>query len=122
MMREGDTELALFEATLTANDPHFFLGPLLSSDGAVVGRATNIAFFRSPLVDGMLLRASQLGFRPERLRLYQRLQAHVAEEVPYLPVYARRQWLLVRPGVRDLAADSRGIIRLERAWVEEAPR
>jgi peptide/nickel transport system substrate-binding protein len=122
MMREGDTELALFEATLTANDPHFFLGSLLSSDAAVVGRATNIAFFRSPPVDGMLLRASQLGFRPERLRLYQRLQVHVAEEVPYLPVYARRQWLLARPGVRDLAADGRGIVRLERAWVEEVPR
>ena len=37
----------------------------------------------------MLSRAGQLGFRPERLRLYQRLQALLAEELPYVPLYVR---------------------------------
>jgi ABC-type transport system substrate-binding protein len=122
LMRQGDSELALFETVLTVNDPHFFLWPLLASEAAGAGTATNIAFFRSPLVDGILFRASQLGFRPERRRLYQRLQLQAAEEMPYLPVYVRRQWLLARPGVRGLASDARGRVRLERAWIEETGR
>ena len=100
---------------------------LLQGRGAFIDdlrfpRLAHVAFFRSPIADGILVRASQLGFRPERLRLYQRLQAHVAEEIPYVPIYARRQWLLARPGVRDLAADAGGRVRLERAWIEEASR
>jgi ABC-type transport system substrate-binding protein len=106
---------------LTANDPHFFLGPLLSSDGAVVGRATNIAFFRSPLVDGMLARASQLGFRPERFRLYQRLQGLLGEEVPYVPLYVRLQWMVARPEVRGMRLDPGGLHHLERMRLEVPP-
>src|SRR5262249_41681445 len=69
----------------------------------------------SPLVDGMLGRASQLGFRPERLRLYQRLQTYLGEEVPYLPLYVRLQWLVARPEVRDLGLQPSGLHRLQRA-------
>ena len=83
-------ELTLHEETLDVNDPDLFLRRLLGTDGATPGTATNVAFFRSPLVDGMLSRAGQLGFRPERLRLYQRLQALLAEELPYVPLYVRR--------------------------------
>jgi hypothetical protein len=66
----------------------------------------------------MLGRASQLGFRPERLRLYQRLQAYLAEEVPYVPLYVRLQWLVARPDVRGIRLEPSGLHRLERAWVE----
>jgi len=118
-MRQGESDLALREATLGLNDPHFFFQPLLASEATVPGNATNVAFFRSPLVDGMLLRASQLGFRPERLRLYHRLQTYLAEELPYIPMLVRLQWLLARPTVRGLRLDPAGLHRLDRAWVEE---
>ena len=88
--RQGNAELTLHEETLDVNDPDLFLRRLLGTDGATPGTATNVAFFRSPLVDGMLSRAGQLGFRPERLRIYQRLQALLAEELPYVPLYVRR--------------------------------
>lgn len=114
----GDADLALLEAAQLVNDPHFFWGALLGSEAALVGSATNVAFFRSPLVDGMLFRASQLAFRPERLRLYQRLQAHLAEEAPYVPLYARLQWIMARPSVRGLRLEPGGLHRLERAWIE----
>ena len=100
------------------NDPDLFLRRLLGTDGATPGTATNVAFFRSPLVDGMLSRAGQLGFRPERLRIYQRLQALLAEELPYVPLYVRLQWMVARPDVRGIRLDPGGLHRLERMGLE----
>ena len=117
-VRQGEGELAFHETALEINDPHFALAPLLGSTAAVRGIATNVAFYRSALVDSILKRASQLSFRLERLRLYQRLQALAAEELPYIPLFVRLQWALARPGVRDLRLDPGGLHRLDRAWVE----
>lgn len=105
--RGGETDMAIHEATLFANDPHFLLAPLLAAD------TTNLSAFRSGLVDGLLLRASQLAFRPERRRLYQRLLAQLAEDVPYVPLFVRLSWVLARPGVRGLRVDPTGAHRLE---------
>ena len=105
--RQGAAELTLHEETLEVNDPDIFLRRLLATDGATPGSATNVAFLRSPLVDGMLSRAGQLGFRPERFRLYQRLQGLLARGVPYVPLYVRLQWMVARPEVRGVRAGSR---------------
>src|SRR5262249_27363845 len=91
--RQGAAGVKVQEEMLDVNDPDVFFRRLLATDGATPGTATNLAFLRSPLVDGMLVRASQLGFRPERLRLYQRLQGLLAEELPYVPLYVRLQWM-----------------------------
>jgi hypothetical protein len=69
----------------------------------------------------MLARASQLGFRPERLRLYHRLMGLLGEELPYVPLYARLQWLVARPDVRGVRLDPGGVPRLERMSVEPPP-
>ena len=119
--RQGATELTLHEETLEVNDPDVFLRRLLGTDGATPGTATNVAFFRSPLVDGMLVRASQLGFRPERFRLYQRLQSLLADELPYIPLYVRLQWMVARPGVRGIQLDPGGLHHLERMSFEPPP-
>jgi peptide/nickel transport system substrate-binding protein len=121
-LRSGEGELALAEVALPLDDPHFLLRPLVSSDAAVPGSATNVAFYRNPVADGLLLRASQIGFRPERLRLYHRLQAQLAEDLPYIPLYVRLQWAVSRPGVRDLRLDPGGRHRLDRVRVpSQAP-
>jgi peptide/nickel transport system substrate-binding protein len=120
-LREGEAELALFEHTVEIDDPHFALRPLVGSEFAVRGSATNVAFYRNPLVDGLLLRGSQFAFRPERLRLYQRLQAQLAEELPYIPLYVRQQWAVARPTVRGLRLDPAGRHRLDRVWLELPP-
>jgi peptide/nickel transport system substrate-binding protein len=119
--RQGAAELTLHEETLEVNDPDIFLRRLLATDGATPGSATNVAFLRSPLVDGMLLRAGQLGFRPERFRLYQRLQGLLAEELPYVPLYVRLQWMVARPEVRGIQLDPGGLHRLERMGLEPPP-
>ncbi len=61
----------------------------------------------------MLARASQLAFRPERLRLYQRAQAILAEDVPWLPIYVRLVWAVARPEVRGLRLHPTGFHRLD---------
>jgi hypothetical protein len=66
----------------------------------------------------MLVRARQLGFRPERFRLYQRLQGLLGEEFPYISLYARLQWMVARPEVRAVRLDSGGLHHLERMWIE----
>jgi peptide/nickel transport system substrate-binding protein len=119
--RQGTAELTLHEEVMDVNDPDFFLRPLLATDGATLGSATNVAFLRSPLIDGMLARSSQLGFRPERLRIYQRLQTLLADELPYVPLYVRLQWMVTRPEVRGARLDPGGLHRLERMWVEAPP-
>ena len=103
------------------NDPDLFFRRLLGTDGATPGTATNVAFFRSPLVDGMLTRAGQLGYRPERLRLYQRLQTLLADELPYVPLYVRVQWMVARPEVKGIRLDPGGLHRLERMMFEPPP-
>jgi len=120
-LRQGEGELALHEVRPSLDDPHFLLRPLVASDAAGRGGATNVAFYRNLAADDLLLRASQLAFRPERLRLYQRLQAQLAEDLPYLPLYVRLQWAVARPTVRDLRLDPAGRHRLDRVWVEAPP-
>jgi peptide/nickel transport system substrate-binding protein len=109
----GEHELALVEATVLGGDPHLFLYPLSTSEGAVKGpRAFNYSFYRNPRLDDVLIRASQLAFRPERLRLYQRAQVLLAEEMPWLPLYVELLWAVVRPEVRGLRLHPTGIHRL----------
>jgi peptide/nickel transport system substrate-binding protein len=109
----GEHDMALVEATVLGGDPHLFLYPLSTSEGAVKGpRAFNYSFYRNPRLDDVLIRASQLGFRPERLRLYQRAQVLLAEEMPWLPLYVELLWAVVRPEVRGLRLHPTGIHRL----------
>src|SRR5262249_1771797 len=99
----GDHDVALVEGRVTAGDPHLLLYPLSTSEGASKGpRAANYSFYRNPRLDDVLIRASQVSFRPERARLYQRAQALMADEMPWAPLYVRLVWAVARPEVRGL--------------------
>jgi peptide/nickel transport system substrate-binding protein len=80
--------------------------------------ATNLSFYRNSKLDDILIRASQLAFRPERLRLYQRAQALLAEEIPWVPLYVRLHWAVTRPEVRGLVLHPSGFHRLDRVWLD----
>ncbi len=109
----GDHEMALAEASVLGGDPHLFLYPLSTSEGATRGsRALNFSFYRNPRLDDVLIRASQLAFRPERQKLYQRAQAMLAEELPWVPLYVRLVWAVTRPEVRGLRLHPTGLHRL----------
>ncbi len=109
----GEHDLALLEATVLGGDPHLFLYPLSTSEGAGRGpRMMNFSFYRNARLDDVLIRASQLAFRPERQRLYLRAQALLAEELPWIPLYVRLVWAVVRPEVRGLRLHPTGFHRL----------
>jgi peptide/nickel transport system substrate-binding protein len=112
-LEAGDYELALTEAPVTGGDPHLFLYPLSTSESATKGpRALNYSYYRNPRLDDMLIRASQLGFRVERERLYQRAQATLAIDVPWVPVYVRLHWAVARPELRGFRLHPSGFHRL----------
>ena len=113
-MQKGDYDIVLTEATVVGGDPHLFLFPLSTSEGGAKGpRAPNYSFYKNPRLDDTLARASQLAFRTERQRLYQRAQAMLAEEMPWIPLYVRLQWAVVRPEVKGLRLHPTGLHRLD---------
>ena len=121
-LQAGDHELALIETTVVGGDPHLFLFPLSTSESASKGpRALNYSFYRNPRLDDVLVRASQLSFRPERARLYQRAQALLADDLPWLPIYVRLLWGVARPQVRNLRLHPTGVHRLHNVSLDSIP-
>ena len=121
-MQAGEYEMVLAEGVVTGGDPHLFLYPLSTSEGIGTGpRASNLSHYRNQRVDDVLIRAGQLSFRAERQRLYQRAQAMLADDLPWIPLYARLLWAVVRPEVRGLRLHPTGLHRLGGVWVEPGP-
>jgi peptide/nickel transport system substrate-binding protein len=119
--QQGEHELVLVETLAEAGDPHLLLYPLSTSEGAARGPAAwNLAFYRNPRLDEMLIRASQLSFRPERQRVYGRAQGLLAEELPWIPLYVRLHWAVARPEVRNLRLHPSGQHRLDRVSLDPA--
>lgn len=120
--QSGQHEMVLAHGAVVGGDPHLFLFPLSTSEGASKGRAQNLSFYRNPRVDDLLIRGSQLSFRAERQRLYQRAQAMLADDLPWIPIYVRLEWAVVRGDVRGLRLHPTGVHRLDTAWAEGGAR
>jgi peptide/nickel transport system substrate-binding protein len=122
ILQSGDYDLALAEASVTGGDPHLFLFPLSTSESAAKGpRARNYSYYRNPRLDDVLIRASQLAFRPERERLYRRAQGMLATELPWIPLYVQLEWALVRPDVRGFRLHPTGFHRFHNVTLDSAP-
>lgn len=119
LTQAGYYEMALVEASIDSGDPHLFLYPLSTTEGATRGpSATNLSFYRNRRLDDLLIRASQLAFRLERQRLYVRAQALMADELPWLPIYVRLRWAVVRPEIGGLRLHLTGFHRLDTLTVD----
>src|SRR5262245_23951481 len=115
----GDVTMVLAEATVLGGGPRLLLYPLSTSEGRRrAPRPETYSLTRRAPLDDVLIRASQLSFRPERQRLYQRAQALLAEELPWIPVYVRLEWAVVRPDVRGLRLHPSGFHRLDTVSLE----
>jgi DNA-directed RNA polymerase subunit beta len=93
----------------------------VSESAAKGARALNYSFYRNPRLDDVLVRASQLSSRVERARLYQRAQALLAEDLPWLPIYVRLVWGVARPEVRNLRLHPTGFHRLTGVSLDIVP-
>jgi peptide/nickel transport system substrate-binding protein len=118
-LQAGDYDLALAEAAVAGGDPHLLLFPLSTSESAAKGpKARNYSYYRNPRLDDVLTRASQLGFRSERERLYRRAQAMLAADVPWMPLYVQLHWAVVRPEVRGFRLHPTGVHRFHGVTVD----
>jgi peptide/nickel transport system substrate-binding protein len=121
LLNAGEHILALLELRAEVGDPHFLLYPLSTSEGATKGpSASNFSFHRNRRLDDLLIRASQLSFKPERQKLYARAQGLLAEEMPWVPIYVRLHWAVARPEVKNLRLHPSGNPRLDRVAVDDA--
>jgi peptide/nickel transport system substrate-binding protein len=117
--RSGEHDAVLLDAQVAGGDPHFLLYPLSSAEGATKGpSALNLSFYRNPHLDDLLIRGSQLSFGPERLRVYARAQALLADEAPWIPLYVQLHWVIGRSEVRNLRLHPSGAHRLDRITLE----
>jgi peptide/nickel transport system substrate-binding protein len=82
----GDHDLALIGWIGDTGDPDNFLYVLLHSDNAVPGSAQNVAFYRSPMVDGLLLAAQAASEKASRSAVYAEVQELVAADAPWVPI------------------------------------
>jgi peptide/nickel transport system substrate-binding protein len=119
--QSSDSDMVLAEAVVLGGDPHLLLYPLSTAEGRKrMPSPETYSLSRQATLDDVLIRASQLSFRPERLRLYQRAQVMLAEELPWVPVYVRLEWAVVRSEVRGLRLHPSGIHRLDTVSVDGA--
>jgi peptide/nickel transport system substrate-binding protein len=119
VLQAGEYDMALAEAAVAGGDPHLFLFPLSTTEGASKGpRLQNFSFYRNPRVDDLLIRGSQLAYRIERYKLYQRAQAMLAEDLPWVPIYVRLEWAVVRSELRGLRLHPTGFHRLDTVFLD----
>jgi peptide/nickel transport system substrate-binding protein len=85
-VERGDHDLALFGWIGDTGDPDNFLYVLLHSDNAVPGSAQNIAFYKNPALDKLLVEAQAAIDEPSRSKLYAQAQDIVAEDAPWAPL------------------------------------
>jgi peptide/nickel transport system substrate-binding protein len=115
----GEAGMWLGERVVLGGDPHLFLYPLSTSEGQRrPPRPQAYSLARNATLDDVLIRASQLSFRPERQRLYHRAQAMLADDLPWIPIYVRLEWAVARPEVRGLRLHPSGIHRLDTVSLE----
>jgi peptide/nickel transport system substrate-binding protein len=82
----GDHDLALSGWLSDTGDPDNVMYVLLHSDNAVPGSAQNIAFYRNPTVDALLIEAQTVLDKTARFQKYARAQDLVAEDAPWVPI------------------------------------
>ncbi|MEJ7598137.1 MAG: ABC transporter substrate-binding protein [Kofleriaceae bacterium] len=82
----GEHDLAMFGWIGDTGDPDNFLYVLFHSDNAVVGSARNVAFYRDPAVDRLLIEAQGSTDEVIRTGLYRAVQERIAEDAPWVPI------------------------------------
>ncbi len=85
-VQHGEHDLGIFGWVGDTGDPDNFLMVLLASKQAEGEVAQNIAFYKDPEVDRLLLDAQGEGDRQKRAALYAKIQDIVADDAPWVPL------------------------------------
>jgi peptide/nickel transport system substrate-binding protein len=85
-LERGDHDLGVFGWVGDTGDPDNFLYVLFSSDNSVPPDAQNVAFYREPEVDKLLVAAELAPDEPTRTQLYAQVQDRIASDAPWVPI------------------------------------
>ena len=104
----GLHDMALFGWVGDTGDPDNFLYVLFHSDNTVVESAQNIAFYREPAVDKLLIEAQGTVDETLRTGLYRSAQDRIAEDCPWVPIAHSEYVVAVRAELEDVVLSPLG--------------
>lgn len=107
-LENGDHDLAIFGWIGDTGDPDNFLYVLFHSDNAVLGAAQNLAFYRDPGVDKLLVEAQVAVDEVTRTGLYRTVQDRIAEDAPWVPIAHSEYVVAGRVEVQDVVLSPLG--------------
>ena len=104
----GEHDLGVFGWVGDTGDPDNFLYVLFHSDSTLVGAANNIAFYKDPGVDGLLIDAQGASDEPTRSGLYAAVQDKIAADAPWVPLAHSELVVAARKELAGLTLTPRG--------------
>lgn len=104
----GEHDLAVFGWVGDTGDPDNFLYVLFHSDQAQVGAAQNIAFYKSPGVDKLLVDAQGAADEATRSGMYAAVQDKIASDAPWVPLAHSELVVAARAELDGLILSPRG--------------
>jgi peptide/nickel transport system substrate-binding protein len=104
----GEHDLGVFGWVGDTGDPDNFLYVLFHSDSTIVGAANNIAFYKDPGVDALLIDAQGASDEPTRSGLYAAVQDRIAADAPWVPLAHSELVVAARKELQGLRLTPRG--------------
>lgn len=104
----GLHDMALFGWIGDTGDPDNFLYVLFHSDNTIVESAQNIAFYREPAVDKLIIDAQVAVDEATRTGLYRAAQDRIAEDAPWVPIAHSEYVVAVRAELEDVVLSPLG--------------
>jgi len=97
-------------------DPSNFLDVLLNGDRITAQNSPNRAFYNNPEVNRLLRQAAGMTDLTARLKLYQRIEAMVVDDAPWIFVYYPNTYVMAQPWVKNFQIHPVWSSRDERIW------
>ncbi len=99
-------------------DPDNFLYVLLDKDNATVGKASNIAFYKSDSVHRLLIQAQRVADQGKRAALYRQAQDLIHRDAPWVPLVHGARVGAYRKDVDNFFLHPLQIWWLHRVWLK----
>jgi peptide/nickel transport system substrate-binding protein len=107
-VQHGQHDLCVFGWIGDTGDPDNFLYVLLHSKQSEGEVAQNVAYYRDPDVDRMLLEAQAASESPVRAKLYSDIQDKIAADAPWVPIAASELVVAARVELEDVILSPTG--------------
>jgi peptide/nickel transport system substrate-binding protein len=112
----GKAPMSLFGWTGDNGDPDNFLYTLLGT-AATRLPAQNVAFYRSPEADSLMLEAQAEVDQAKRAALYEQAQAVIHRDAPWVPLAHMTQLIAFQGRVHGYPMHPTGKVRLRTVWL-----